>query len=576
MVSAVSSPLFRPEWDSGRSLRRTVDARLAPALALSWGLCAYIVVTRRELAAAGVLWAVVAVVVAVALAMVALWSRPVAGMLAPYCGVALACGAVAAVRAGLAIERARGFVLGGRVVSGADAPVLRVSGFPKVMQGSPPRLGVEVEFTGVSGGGVQGDVLLVGSQQQLAGVGPGDQLVGVVQVSPSSRPGIAPIMCTIVQGKTTQGGPGQSGPGPAWQVIFDQGLWARLVRGIRQGVGEMVSQHLPQDLAGLARGMVMGDTSGQSAADRLAFVQSGLSHLSAVSGANVVIVMGAAVAVVSTERPVVRWAAAVGAVGVFVCVVGADPSVLRAAVTALIGVAAVIQGRSKQSFAVLMAAGCGLLWWDPGLSVDVGFMLSMAATAGLILWASRLAGILMRCVGNPDAGTLGRLGRAVCEAVAVCVAADVATTPLVVLMTGRVNVLSMVANLAVAGVVAPVTIVGTLLIGVRMVAMLMWALPGVGFVGQGLMVAGGWLASLLYPLLWWIMGVARWIGGAGVSSWQVQGAQGVWWVVAWVGVVMLIVSVGRLLVFWWARMGPPGDDEGRRLNGTGAHHYREE
>ncbi len=71
--------------------------------------------------------------------------------------------------------------------------------------------------------------------------------------------------------------------------------------------------------------------------------------------------------------------------------VGPDPSVLRAAVMGTVGLAALIGGLRGRSLTFLCLATIVLLLLDPSMAANVGFMLSVLATLGIVLLATRVA-----------------------------------------------------------------------------------------------------------------------------------------------------------------------------------------
>ena len=143
------------------------------------------------------------------------------------------------------------------------------------------------------------------------------------------------------------------------------------------------------DARGLLPGLVVGDESGLSETLRSDMQSIGLSHLTAVSGANLAIVTGLVLALARlfgvTRRVAVCCAAA--ALFGFVVVVGPQPSVLRAAAMGVVGLFAIFSARDRAGFTALTMSIVALLMVDPWMSVSMGFALSVAATAGLLLFA---------------------------------------------------------------------------------------------------------------------------------------------------------------------------------------------
>ncbi|MDQ1122072.1 competence protein ComEC [Microbacterium trichothecenolyticum] len=210
---------------------------------------------------------------------------------------------------------------------------------------------------------------------------------------------------------------------------------------------------LPQPGAGLVPGLAVGDTSSLDAATETAMNASSLSHLTAVSGANCALVVGAAFAALALAGAP-RWLRVAGALTVLVGFVGLvtpEPSVVRAAAMAAIALLAVVLGRPAAGVAVLSAAITVLLIADPWLSTSLGFALSAAATAALLILARPLARGMERW-----------MPRALALPLAVPTAAQLVCGPLIVLIDPHVPLLGIAANLVADPAAAPATVAGVL------------------------------------------------------------------------------------------------------------------
>ena len=182
------------------------------------------------------------------------------------------------------------------------------------------------------------------------------------------------------------------------------------------------------------------------------FRAAGLSHLTAVSGSNLAIVVGALLGLLRLVRADPRLAAGLGvaaSVG-FVVLARPSPSVLRAAVMGGVALLALALGRGRSAVPALAAAVLGLLFTDPALAADPGFALSVLATAALILIAPGWAAGL-RHRGVPPG---------VAEALAVPAAACLATAPVIAGLSGGVSLVTVAANLLAVPAVAPATVLG--------------------------------------------------------------------------------------------------------------------
>lgn len=208
---------------------------------------------------------------------------------------------------------------------------------------------------------------------------------------------------------------------------------------------------LPQPGAGLIAGLAVGDTTAVTAELDAQMKTASLSHLTAVSGANCAVVVGLVFAVAGATglrrgwRVVLAMTALVG----FVVLVSPEPSVVRAGAMAAIAMLAVLLGRAGAGAAVLCLAVSVCLVLDPWLAMSLGFALSAAATGALVLAAGPIGDSLARIMPRPLA-----------LAVAVPVAAQLACTPLIVLIDPRLPLFAVVANILTAPAAPVATVAG--------------------------------------------------------------------------------------------------------------------
>ncbi|WP_311931084.1 ComEC/Rec2 family competence protein [Microbispora sp. H11081] len=225
----------------------------------------------------------------------------------------------------------------------------------------------------------------------------------------------------------------------------------RAAGALRAGLRE-ASDVLPDDQRGLLPGLVVGDVSRLDEEVRLDLATAGLGHLTAVSGTNLAIVAGAVLVLgrFAGLPLVLRAVFAVVAMIAFSVVARPSPSVLRALVMGTVAAVALGTGRARDGVAALSATVLGLVVFDPGLSRQWGFALSVFATGGILVLAPRWR----------DRLTARRVPRLLAEALAVTAAAQAAVTPLLVLMSGRLDLAAIPANLLAEPAVAPATVLG--------------------------------------------------------------------------------------------------------------------
>ena len=153
----------------------------------------------------------------------------------------------------------------------------------------------------------------------------------------------------------------------------------------------------PGDRAAVARGMVLGqdETIDPLVVDD--FRRSGLGHLLAVSGQNVVLLCALAMPLLTRTGLRARVAALILLVAAYVLVAGAGPSLQRAAAMAIAGLAALAVGRVRTRWYALLLAAAVTLAYDPRAAAEPGWQLSFAAVGGILL----LAPPLRRRLGGP-------------------------------------------------------------------------------------------------------------------------------------------------------------------------------
>lgn len=259
---------------------------------------------------------------------------------------------------------------------------------------------------------------------------------------------------------------------------------------LRERLASAAKGGLARRQAGLLMGMTIGDESLIPDSDTEAFRVGGLSHLTAVSGANVAIVAGAVVVLVRALRRsrAVQILAALLAVALFTVVARWEPSVLRAAITSSIALAAFFFGRRTSGLHALGLAAVILLSVDPNLLWSIGAQLSFAATGAILL------------LGRPIATRINGWGvwRPVADASALAISAQAGVWPLVAFHFGTFSTFSLLANVAAFWLVAPITVGGF----------------AAGLVASVHVGAGAAIAQLTSPMLRLLIAIAETTAGA--------------------------------------------------------------
>jgi competence protein ComEC len=232
-----------------------------------------------------------------------------------------------------------------------------------------------------------------------------------------------------------------------WEPVGGAGPLARASEHVRATVRAGATRHLDERVGGLLVGFVIGDTRLLPEADREAMRATGLTHLTAVSGSHVAIVIGGVLAAASILRAPAwgRWAAVGSVVPWFAFVTRFEPSVLRAGTMALLLLGTTIRGVVREPRHAVAVAVLLLVLVDPRLAGSLGLLLSATATAGVLVLAPVVRQRLPR-----------RFPRRLAELLSITVGAQLAVVPLLLTTFGEVGLSSVPANLVAvpAGAVA--------------------------------------------------------------------------------------------------------------------------
>ena len=231
-------------------------------------------------------------------------------------------------------------------------------------------------------------------------------------------------------------------------VITNASRWARTLGSIRYGLRSLSGDG---NAGALIPGMVLGDTSKQSAEFKNAMKRSGLTHLVAVSGANFALVSAFVLWMMQFLFSTMKYRLSATAISLmaFIALVRPSPSVLRAAAMAAVLLVAQGTKRGRDSLPALGFAMAAVVLADPWQARDAGFALSVLATAGLLLFAPVLVEKLSE-----------HMPEKLAQALAPPIAAIVFCSPIIVALSGYLAPMSVIANLLAAPFVAPITILG--------------------------------------------------------------------------------------------------------------------
>ena len=262
-----------------------------------------------------------------------------------------------------------------------------------------------------------------------------------------------------------------------WHVVGHRGGLGGVADRLRRWLRRSSSPGLAGERRALVEGVLLGDDGGLSDGSKQAFRRSGLYHLLAVSGQNVVLLAGGVLALAVALGIGRAWGhvGALAAIGAYVLAVGPQPSVIRAAIAGAAVSVAWLAGRLRDAWHLLLVAACALLAWNPYSLFDAGFQLSFGAVAAIFVLGKPFLRVLE---GYPMPEWLR-------SPIAISAACTLVTAPILWLEFGRVPVYGVVANALVEPAVPPL-----LLLSFSAAAVAPFA-PGVAV---ALAWANGWVA----------------------------------------------------------------------------------
>lgn len=225
-----------------------------------------------------------------------------------------------------------------------------------------------------------------------------------------------------------------------------------LVDRIRDRSDAAIATGLGAESAALLRGMVLGGDHGIPEPTVEAFRVAGLSHVLAVSGQNVllIVILLQAGLVAAGAGWRTRLLVPALAICIYVPLCGMQASVMRAGVMGLAALAAIAASRPASRLYALLLAALLLLIWNPRIHADVGAQLSFAAVLGIMAFT------------QPLADRLDRLPRWMAEAFAATAGATLATAPLMAFHFGAVSLVSLAVNVLATPLIAPIVWIGSL------------------------------------------------------------------------------------------------------------------
>lgn len=277
------------------------------------------------------------------------------------------------------------------------------------------------------------------------------------------------------------------------------GWFAKTLARVQAGASKTIFNIFPQPEAGLMAGILLGTDNDLPGSLKAAYRNTGTAHIIAISGFNMSVLAGMCMTFFSrlfNKRATLLVSSLV--LVIYTVFVGASPSVIRAALMAILAFGGQLIGRKRAGLNVLGLTAGAMTAVNPYLLWDASFQLTFAATLGLLLFADPMkTGLQNRLERRFSEETAAKLTGPICEYFLYSLAAQVMTLPVIALQFQRFSLTTLIANPLVLPVQSAVLVGGMAATGVGML------LPGLGRL----------LALPVWVLLAWSNEVVAWVNG---------------------------------------------------------------
>ena len=231
---------------------------------------------------------------------------------------------------------------------------------------------------------------------------------------------------------------------------------------LRHRARAVIAGILPEPQAALLTGILLGIETGIPKAVMNAFSATGTTHIIAISGFNLTIISGILASL--AERLFGRrwsfWFAAAG-VALYTVLVGASAAVVRASLMAGVFLLGRHTGRKAHGPTSLAAAAVLMTVSNPYALWDMGFLLSFAATLGLVLYADRFSNFCQRRLERfLSADRVKQFLGLLNDALIATLAASVVTLPIIMVYSGELSLVSLLTNCLILPVQSFLMLIG--------------------------------------------------------------------------------------------------------------------
>ena len=250
---------------------------------------------------------------------------------------------------------------------------------------------------------------------------------------------------------------------------------------IRKFMMDTVDKYIPGNEAALLKGILVGDRADFTEEMKENFSDSGLSHLVAVSGSHVVVLLFAFAYIMQKLKlnKYIINLLGIGVVVLFMLITGCTPSVVRAGIMAIVALTAYLVNREADAMTSLFFSALLILLSNPLAIYDVGFQLSFSATASLLLFYKLIY------------DRFGFIPKSIREILSASIAAQIGTIPFTAYHFNNLSLVCLLSNIIAVPLTSVILISGMVLVVAACIS---------GFLSS---IAAGFNFVLLKVLLLW-------------------------------------------------------------------------
>jgi len=257
-----------------------------------------------------------------------------------------------------------------------------------------------------------------------------------------------------------------------------------IIYGVREKCASIFDSMFPEQVGGVLKAYILGDDTDMDDETNAIFSASGLTHVLAVSGAHVVVFLSIIMMFLAKIHVPKRWQLFLSAflIVVYVIFTGMSVSAVRAGFVCFTAVLAQILFRRSDPVTALFEAGAFLAIWNPASVCGASFMLSFAATLGILLFGNLLSRKLSFIYTLFEKGTKRRkIMRGICDGLAIGFSAQIFTIPVLIGLFQVFSTLSVIATIILTPLLSPLLAGGLLFCVVGSINSVA-ALPVAGFI----------------------------------------------------------------------------------------------